>query len=77
MDGYTRKGQLKHIREKRTQECQRIVGELMRLRHDHQLKAECAQIDHIYKRIFEMQLKGLLPVIELGYDYGDTRNITD
>jgi len=68
---------LKHIREKRKKECDKIVKELMLLRHGHVLKAESAQIDHIYKRIFEMQYKGLLPPIPIEYHYGDTRNITD
>tara|TARA_B100000029_G_scaffold170214_1_gene166527 strand:+ start:1599 stop:1808 length:210 start_codon:yes stop_codon:yes gene_type:complete len=69
---------LKHIREKRKKECQRIVGELLRLRHDHVLKAESAQIDHIYKRIWEMQYKGLLPELDIAAHYDrDTRDSTD
>ena len=68
---------MKHIQEKRKKECDRIINELMRLRHGHLLMAESDQIDHIYKRVFEMQSKGLLPTIEIDYHYGNTRNITD
>lgn len=71
---YSREIKLKHIREKRQREVQRIVGELMRLRHAHVLKAECAQIDHIYERVHQMQVKRLLPEVDIEFNYGNTED---
>ena len=60
---------MKHIREKRQSEVEKIVQELWRLRHYNTLKAEASQIDHIYQRITEMQMKGLLPPIDIDYEH--------
>ena len=60
---------MKHIREKRKSEVVKIVQELRRLRHFNTLKAEASQIDHIYQRITEMQMKGLFPPIDIDYEH--------
>ncbi len=60
---------MKHISEKRRAEVEKIVQELWRLRHLNTLKAEASQIDHIYERVTEMQMKGLLPPIDIDYEH--------
>lgn len=60
---------MKHISEKRRAEVEKIVRELWRLRHFNTLKAEASQIDHIYQRVTEMQMQGLLPPIDIDYEH--------
>ena len=60
---------MKHIREKRQSEVEKIVQDLWRLRHFNTLRAEASQIDYIYDRITEMQMKGLLPPIDIDYEH--------
>jgi hypothetical protein len=60
---------LKHIHEKRKSEVEKMVQNLWKLRHYNTLKAEASQIDYIYESITELQMKGLLPPIDIDYEH--------
>ncbi len=46
-----------------------MVQNLWKLRHYNTLKAEASQIDYIYESITELQMKGLLPPIDIDYEH--------
>ncbi len=60
---------MKHIHEKRKSEVEKMVQNLWKLRHYNTLKAEASQIDYIYESITELQMKGLLPPIDIDYEH--------